>query len=312
MENQNKKIWKRVIEITLTSSKLKKKMILKNGLYINVIGKKFLSSLKDEFKVDIYNLTYKEIIKIINGEYFDIEIKAGYESAIHTIFKGGILGISNDFGDGKTNIVTFLCASTIVAKFGQSKLNLTINSGMNIYSAINFICKRAGINNTYIDEDFKNQTLKQIETANTNISSWLDLFTKNQNYFVQSDSTGKTDISVWSPYRKDKRFIKLSSKLITLTHGFPNLTSDGLEFYILPTFNFMPGDTIQLDNSLINVTIDSKSEIYENKGFYFDESGKYIIYTLEYNLSNRDSGFEVKILCKARNLISKLIGDRNG
>lgn len=310
MENQNKRIWKREIEITLTSSKLKKKKILKNGLYINVTGKKYLSSLKDEFKIDIYNLTYKELIQIINGEYYDIEIKAGYESSIHSIFKGGILSISNDFGEGKTNVVTILCASTIVAKFGQKKLNLTINSGVNIYSAINFICKRAGVNNLYIDEDFKNQTLKQIESANANITSWLDIFSNNNDYFVQSDSTGKTDVSIWSPYRKDKRFIKLNNKLITLTHGFPNLTSEGLEFYILPTFNFMPGDTIQLDKSIINITIQSKNEVYENKGFYFDESGKYMIYTLEYNLSNRDSTFEVKVNCKARNLITKLIGER--
>lgn len=314
----NVKAWIRQIEIILTSNVLKKKVVFganhNNGqddLNISVTGKKYLSALKDAFTIRIDNLTYKEIIELISGQYYDVEIKAGYKNAVHSIFKGSVLYISNNLGDGKTNTVIILCASRLVAAYGQSRLNLSLNSGINLYSAINFIAKYAGINNTYIDEDFKYRFQKNRTEATSTIGSWLDLLSKSNGLVVRSDFTSGADISIWSPYKKDTRLIKLNNSNVILTGGFPTLTSEGIVVHVMPTFNFMPGDTISIDNSLLNIAAETSDEVYENKGFYFDESGNYMIFELEYDLSNRGGNFEVTIEAKARNLITKLTGVKN-
>lgn len=308
--------WKRLLEIDLRSTKRKKQLIIKqkeqgNSLDITVVGTKYLSVLKDNFKIIIKNLTYKEVLEIIDGEYFEVEIKAGYESTgAKSIFKGSVMYVSNNLEDRKTNEVIILCASKLIAAYGQSRMNLSLNSGINMYSALNYILKRAGIQNSYIDEDFKDRIIKETLNISSSTASWLDAFTKSNNFVSNVDATLGNGVSIWSPYRKDSRIVKVTNKTILLTGGYPTVSSEGVLLSVLPTFNFVPGDTIQIDNSIIDVSIQSQTEITENQALYISTNGRYLIYQLEYNLTNRNDEFSINILAKSKDVIQKIIGGK--
>lgn len=306
--------WMRDIAVILTSKTLNKQMIFgqnwkegKEDLDITITGSKYLSGLKDEFTIKIDNLTYNELLELIVGQYYDVEIKCGYRSSgIHTIFKGGVLYISNDIESRKTQSIIILCASKLVAKYGQQRLSLGLNSGINMYSAINFLMRRAGVKNSNVSEEFKNRIIRESEQVSSTINSFIENFTQANNMLINSDSSYGNDVTIWSPYRTDTRLYDLTSNVTILVGGYPQLTSDGLTMSVLPSFNFMPGDTIKIDNSIINLGVYSKSEVFSNKGFYLDEDGKYMIFQLSYNLQNRGSEFSVRILAKSRGLMSKI------
>lgn len=309
--------WKRVLTITLTSKKLHKSftfgannIVGGENLSIACTGYKYMSALKDTMTIKIDNLTYNEMTQLIMGEFYDVDIYVGYEHGnVNNIFSGGVLYISNKLNDDRTNTVIILCASKLVARYGQSRLNLTLNSGINLYSAINFICRRAGMPNANVSTQFKKQFLTEVLNVNDTSGSWLDKLCKaNDKYILNSDSiTGQT-FSIFDAAKSNSRVIKLDKSNITLTNGYPRLTTDGLELTLLPTFNFMCGDTIQIDNSIIDISVESKEEIQKNYGAYFSQKGQYMIYEMQYVLQNRGNVFSLKLKCKNRDRISSYIG----
>lgn len=310
--------WMRIIEVTLISKTLNKKITFGNNwekglndLNIKVSGTKYLSSSKDRFTVTITNLTYKEITELISGQFYDIEIKAGYRTSTpSTIFKGSVLYISNKISDRKSNDCVILCASNLVAKYGQKRMNLSFNSGINMYAALEYICDKAGnsSSNRYIDEDFKNKIIKENEASNESINSYLDLLCEKEGYVVSSDSILGSDVSIWNLYRTDRRKIILDNTNVILTGGYPTLDSDGLKITVMPTFAFCTGDTIKIDNSIINININSEQDVYKNLGQYLDEDGYYVINEIEVNLENRGSEFSYTLYCKAKKIYSNLGG----
>lgn len=308
--------WIRRLEVTLTSNTLKKKITFganhlegKDDLFIDVRGYKYMSTLKDECVVKIKNLTMSEVVQIMQGEFYDVEIKAGYKSSsVMTIFNGGVLYISNEIDDRKSNTIIILCASKLVAKYGQSRLNLTLNSGINLYSAINFICKRAGIPQTNVSTQFKKKFLQDITTIDTNVASWIDqLCSSNETYISNSDAITEGVVSIFDSAKSDNRIITLREDNMILRE-YPQLNTDGLTLSVMPTFNFMCGDTIKIDNSIIQIPVSNKSEISKNYGYYLDKDGCYMIYQMQYALQNRGSDFTLQMLCKSRSLVSKLAG----
>lgn len=314
------KAWMRRMQIILTSKALKKRMTFGlnednngNDLNIQVTGTKYMSSLKDEFTVKITNLTYAQILELINGQYYDIEIKIGYKtSGLHTIFNGGVLYISNVFGDRKSNDVMIFCASKMIAQFGQRRMNLSLNSGINMYAAIKFITGRSGAAGN-IDKDLRHKILSEVQSVKDTSASWLDTFCTKNNLVLNSDASYGNDFTVFNPYRKDARVIKIDPTNIILTSGYPTLTNEGLNLCIMPTFNFMCTDTIAIPNDIIDLGISDASEYKNNAGFYLDTSGKngygnYMIYKIVYSLENRGTDFSLKILAKARSLMSKVAG----
>ncbi len=310
------KTWMRVLTIELTSDILHKKIIFgdrwkkeEEDFTISVTGTKYLSALKDRCTVKICNLTYKEIVNIISGQYYKIEVKCGYRNGnIFTIFKGGILYISNVLGDRKSNDVVILCSSEVVAKFGQKRMNLSFSSGINLYSAISFICKASGMNQKeiYIDEDFKNRFLQESEIASSTITSYLDTLCSTNSFLINTDYSSSSQLAIWNPYRKDLRHIVLKSTTIILTQGYPKLDSDGLKIAVMPTFGFCPGDTIQIDNSIIDIGVESEQEAYQQLGRFLDKDGNYIIQQIDFDLENRGSSFSFNIKGKAKSLWNKL------
>ena len=186
--------WMRALTITLTSIKLKKQFTFganyaknKPDLNIDVSLNKYMSSLKDQAVIRIDNLTYNEMTQIIMGEFFDVDIWCGYRNAaVNKIFSGGVFYISNQLNPNKTHTAIIICTSKMVAKFGQSRLNLTLNSGINIYSAINFICGRAGMPNANISTQFKKQFLDEVMNVNDTSTSWLDKLCNSNKTYIQN------------------------------------------------------------------------------------------------------------------------------
>ena len=302
----------RYLSVRLTSSLLKKTILFESGEHefnIRITGMKYLSAIKDNFVIEISNLTYNEIVQIIDGKYEDVEIIAGYESGNkNIIFSGGLLYVSNDIKNRQTNTVYLICASKAVAKFGSRKLNLTLNSGINMYSALTFICKRAGITDANIGTEFKVKLLKDGIICNGAIANVLEqIFSKADSLQINSDSINGSTVNAWDINRKASRLIRIHEDSIMITNGYPTVNSDGLSMALLPTFNFMPGDVIQIDNNLIDISVSSMSEAMEaSRAVYLDNNGQYMILEETYCLENRGSSFNLNIKARSFSTLSKL------
>jgi len=302
--------WIRVLHVTLISNKLGRSMTIGANKIMNptitVEGHKYLSPLKDTCTIQIANLTYGEMVQIIDGQYFDAYVRCGYVNSVEmTIFKGGVLYITNDNDDAETNIVTILCASQVVARLSQSRLNLSLNSGINLYSAIKFLCDTSGIKNAHIDDALRATYLSDIISANDNTAGWLErLTTQFDGTYASTASLGGEDVSVMDVFKSKPRVIKLNERTISIAGGKPKLSSDGLKLEVMPTFEFVPGDVIQIDNSIINM---SNATAYTNLGVQLDQDGQYMIFEINYRLENRGSSFMLELLCKARQLFKTFI-----
>lgn len=308
------KAWKRVLNVKLTSQTLHKTISFgesKNtNLSIHCTVRKYMSSLKDTAIIKIQNLTYAEVVRLVSGNFFDIQIFAGYESAnVNKIFDGGVLYISNQLNADRTNTVIILAASQLVAKYGQKRLKLTLNSGINLYSAINFICRRAGMPNSNVSTQFKKEFLEEVLTLNETAGSWLDILcSTNTSYITNSDSILEQTFSIFDANKSNSRVIKLDNNNISLVGGYPRLTSSGVQLNLLPSFNFMCGDVIQIDNSILDISTTDTNSAFVNYGSYFSEKGQYMIYEMTYDLSNRSASFNLNLHCKNRDRISSYIG----
>lgn len=319
------KAWMRVLRISLTTKspgqngKNKQLVFEENesgvGLAISVDGNKFMSTLKDNCTVKISNLTYVEIVQIITGQFYNIKIECGYKSSgVQTIFEGGVMYISNLRESVDTNTVTILCASHLVASYGQRRINLSFNSGINMYSAINFVCKVGGVPNPNISTQFKKQFLEGIENAhNQTAAEWVnDQTTKRGSCISSSDCIGNSFMTLFDANKSNARVIKLNEDTLLLTNGFPRMTADGLVFSVMPTFAFQCGDTIVMDNSLIQINVTSQSEATKNLGGLLDENGQYMIYEMHYQLENRGQNFFLEIYAKTRSRISAYLAKEIG
>lgn len=309
--------WMRVLTINLRSNKLKKQFTFganytkgEDDLNIDVNITKYMSSLKDEAVVKIHNVTYSEITQIMMGEFYDIDIFAGYRKGnISKIFSGGIFYLSNKVEEDRTNTLILICTSKLIAKYGQSRLNFTLNSGINIYTAIKFICKRAGITDSNVSTQLKKDFVDKVISINDSPGSWLDkLCNSNEQLIINSDNILDNTLSIFDAAKSNNRYIKLTPDQIAVSGSYPRLTKEGLNITLLPTFSFICGDTIQIDNSIIDVSVSNKSQVSSNPGAYFSKYGQYMIYQIDYNLQNRGSAFTLQLQCKNRDRISDYVG----
>lgn len=302
------KAWKRVLEITFTSQLLKKKLIFgnddNNQLNISVSGNKYLSSMKDEVTITISNLRYSEICQLISGQYYTVEIKCGYRKGnIFTIFKGGVIFIQNEVSDRRSNNVVISCGNELIARYSQRKMNLSLASNINMYAALNYICEKAQIKTSNISKDLAKQVIEDtISSSNKSVASFLDIFTTTNGLTMNADSSGNSILSIWNSEEQQLRQFDVNDKMVNIIDNYPTLTSDGLTVKILPTFGFMPGDVIKIDNTLINFSGDRYKA---NVGNYADQDGKYMIYKVSFQLDNRSNDYYMTLKCKAYSLYRK-------
>ena len=90
------KAWIRDLRVKLTSTSLHKTMIFgaehlegKQDFDIEVKGSKYMSFLKDQFTIRIKNLTYGEVLQLVNGKFYAIEILNDFRS---NLLRGLIVG----------------------------------------------------------------------------------------------------------------------------------------------------------------------------------------------------------------------------
>lgn len=308
------KAWIRRLSITLTSKLCKKKMTFgeehlkgKNDLYITVNGKKYMSILKDECVVRISNLSYSEIIQIIEGKYYDIQIQCGYKSqdTLNTIFDGGVLFISNERTNLTSNTVILLCASKLVASYGQQRINLTFQSGVNLYSAITYMNKIARLPNASVSKRLKAKAFLDSTSVNGTLSNSYEKLLGDDS-IVNTDNSLQSVLSIYDS-SKPTRIISLSNNNITFINGYPKLTNEGVTFTILPTMNFMCGDIVKIDNSIIDVSANNQDEAMKNYGRLLDANGLYRIYQISFSLSNRGEEFYLRLLCRSNEQLKAIL-----
>ena len=302
--------WMRVLRITFTSQKYNLKMVFtQNDLTMKVKGDKYMGCLSDSCTITINNLTYSEIVKLIAGEFYDVVVECGYESGyLQTIFKGGVLYITNSLNDQKTTVTTILCGSDLVARFGQKRMNLSLQSGINIYTAVKYVCERAGIQNSNVSPAFKEKFLHEIMNANDTVGNWIDALARYDNSMISSsDSSLNSTVMIFDSIKDSQKIVQLSRNDLDLSGGYPQLDTSGLTLTVMPTMPFHCGDLIQIDPSIINIDDDGT----QNTGIFLDPKGQYMIYQMHYELENRGSQFSVRMLCKSRSLLTNVTTQRS-
>lgn len=310
-----RKCWMRAIEVDLISKKTGKVMRFStddpNQFTIDIVGYKCLSLLKDKGTVSIWNLEYDKLMQIILQEYYTIVIKAGYKSlgTLNTIFKGEVSFITQKI-HSKHDVETYInFASSVVAKWSQSRMNFSINSGVNIYAALSYVFKLNGMGrNVNIDPALQKSVLQNVYSAYSTTNTVIDyLAVTGGNYNISGDESEGNVVNVTS--LENKRRIKIDPNTISITKGNPTISSNGLKMTLIPTFNFMPGDIIIMDNSLIDASIrdaDAVTSTFHTN--YIDQNGMYMIRNIDFHFQNRGDTFELNITAWPLSYIDKIQG----
>lgn len=311
-----KQAWIRILQVTLKSEKLGRQITFgslnqSSGWEpsISVKGYKYVGFMKDNCTITINNLSYTEIVEIMTGEYFDVQVDCGYKNgSIFTIFKGSILYISNSVDDRETNVVTILCGSELLGRFSKNRLKLNFNSGINLYSALQFVCKLQGIKNTNISTQLKTQFIQEIANVNDNTSGYLEsLMELTTSYVGNSDASLGSTFSFFDASKSSNRIILINNQMVDITNGHPHLNEDGLTLTVSPTQQYLCTDVIQIDNSIIQLEeVTSTDQLSKLYGVYLDKDGQYMIYQIQYSLENRGAPFSINLTCKSRALVALL------
>lgn len=308
--------WMRRIRIELTSQKYNEKLIFgdneDDNLTIKINGTKYNAPNKDCGVVTINNLSYETMIKLIEGEYYKIKISAGYKNNISTIFTGGVAFISHKIHSTHDTECYIAYNSDLVASFSQWRMQFSLNSSINLYSALYAVSANAGFGNIHLDSSLKEKFLNEAKTYYSDAATILDAVA------YQTDKFGSF---TWSTDNSDgniidvttttgKRYINIDSTTIPIGGGNPTVTSEGLKISLLPVFNFKVGDIIIVENRLIDVSVNTPN-VYSGNTFntnYLDSKGQYMILELNYNFENRGSNFIYNIKARSvENVIKRLL-----
>lgn len=316
ISEENKLCWMRQVEVRLTSRITNQRIVFggKDSSQLNISVKinKYLSALKDNGSVTISNLTYAQIYELIAGEYYDIEIWAGYrtQKQLKCYFKGAVSFISDKIQARRDNTCYILFASQLVAAYSQKRMNLNLNSGINLYAAFNYICLTNGIDASHLPQSLRNQFLREVISNYGTPATLCEQLANNTNSFsVNSDSSLDGAGVINCSDLSDKRQIRISPNTINFSRGNPTLDSDGLKISILPTFCFVPGDIIYIDNSILDISIADPNSVSSTfKSNFLDPDGGYMIIELSYEFENRGEAFQIDIKARGLNIIKNITG----
>jgi hypothetical protein len=225
-------------------------------------------------------------------------------------FKGSVSYISDKIAERRDNNCYILFASDMVAAYSQKRMNLTLNSGVNLYSAFRYICLTNGIDSSHLSNSLKNEFLDEAMANYGSAATLVDQIADNTRTFSldTDDSIDGAGVVNCSDLR-DKRVIKVNPRTIIFSKGNPTLDKDGLKISLLPTFCFKPGDIIVIDNAIIDVSISDPNSVASTfKSNYLDENGAYMIIELDYTMQNRGSAFEINIKARSLNIIKNIVG----
>lgn len=283
---------------------------------IKISGSKFLALLKDKGTIEISNLEYDVIALIMAEELYRIEIKIGYKSldSLITVAKGEVSYISQKIHSHHDTTTYISYASEYVASFSQSRINFNINSSINLYTMLNelFLKQGAKVNTIYLSPRLKEYILNEVYsnygTTTTIIDSVIGM--TGGSYSLSTDSSIAGNV-ISCTNLQEKRVIKINPNQINITKGNPTVTSQGLQISLIPVFNFIPGDILQIDNSYFDISSGTtKAESVQNtfNQSYIDANGQYMIQQIDYELENRGKNFVYNIKARAVSLFKNISG----
>ena len=329
MVEYTKPSWIRVLEVRLFSKLNPDKKSYNSIIYgnytnpdseqlsISITGSKKIASNQNNCTIKIINMTYEDILKITMGEYYYVEIWVGYRMGdIFKWFEGEVAYISPKLNNHKDTEVTILCASKLVAQYTQQRMGIALNSGINLYAALNYVTDRAGIKTSFNSSTLKNEFLNKAISAVDTPKALLELIADQQNLDLYTDTSMGDIVNITTA--SDKRQIKINPDTISFLQGNPTINSNGLDIYLLPTFDFQVGDIIIINHALVNINSDNLSSAQKDfKANYMDTAlvgtgkenrgyGMYIIKNIDFTFQNRGSSFSIHINGRA---VSLLYGD---
>jgi hypothetical protein len=321
---QIRKCWIRRIRVTLTSKETTSngkhyQIVLgdsgKDDLDISISGTKNLAILKDSGTVTVNNLGYDTIALIMAARLYLIKIEIGYKSSdsMITVFKGEVSYISHK-PHARGDTTTYISyASSYVAAWSQGRINFTCRSGVNLYSMINYMFIQNGVSaKTNISPELKKIVLDKVYNSYDKASNIITDVVGSTGANFQMETDSSLDDNVISVTTiGEKRVIPIDLNTINIENGNPVLTSQGLTLSVIPSFNFIPGDIIKIDNSFIDISSGTSNASGVTSTFnqsYLDQNGCYMIRQVDYAFQNRGSQFDETITATAVSLFENLTG----
>lgn len=301
-DESQKNLWLRKIRVTFSSlapdSNGKGYSLtlgddVENNLNITVNGVKHLAVLRDNGTVTITNLGYDTLALIMALQLFQIKVEFGYESnsSLITIFKGQVSYISQKI-HAKHDTTTYITyASNYVAQWSQKRINFNINSGVNLYSTLNYLFENEG-QSALISPELKKIVLDKVKNEYGKATNIIDsvMGDVGGTYSMNTDDTiNNTVISITN--LEEKRRIKLNPNQISIANGNPTLTSQGLNINLFITMAFIPGDIIIVDASMIDLSSGMQSQesmISTFNSAWLSTSNEYIIREIKYTFGTRE------------------------
>ncbi len=318
------KIWTRILYLNFINDDTGESLVLGKTVddsqkpKIEITGTKYMSSVKDNFKIQVYNLTYIQMYMISKRQLYHVEIYAGYLNGQNyfnftapKIYDGYMINMLNTKKDYKDNVTTFIITSKLVAKAQQWRMNVSYQSGVNLYSMMKYIGEKAGLTNMNISESFKDTFMNDVASCDTSASSYLEKISETSNdCFMTTDSTSDSEISIFTLSDEDRSRTTIS---IDPSKGMmidtPEINSSGLTFSSLPVLNYLIGDTIKIDNSYINTSEGQDNYSGSTKvpnAVYLNAQGLYYIWQVDYTLSNTNGDFKIQLTCKNKEMFDNL------
>lgn len=318
------KIWTRLLYLVFKNDETGEELVIGKTIddskkpKIEISGTKYMSSVKDTFSIKIYNMTYVQMYTIQKRQLWHIQIFAGYLNGQNyfsftapKIYDAYLLNMVNSKENYKDNVVTFVCASKLVAQAQQFRLQVSYQSGVNLYSMIKYIGEKAGMTNMNVDDSFKSTFATDVASCDSSASSYLEkISSTNNDCFMSTDSTSDSELSVFtlSDESRSRTTIMIDPSKGMLIDT-PEITSSGLVFSSLPVLQYLIGDTIKIDNALVNTSSGEDSYSGSTKvpnAVYLNGDGLYYIWQIDYNLSNANGDFVVKLTCKNKEMFENL------
>lgn len=291
---------------------------------IEVSGTKYISSVKDNFKIQVYNMTYLQIYTIQKRQLFHVKIYAGYlngqsyfDFTAPVVYDGYVMNLLNSKRQYSDNIVTFIVTSKLVAKAQQFRLNISYQSGVNLYAMAKYIGEKAGMTNSNISESLQNTFANDLASCDTSAANYLEQIANSDNsVFVSTDSTSDSEFSIFdlSDEDRSRTTIVIDPSKGMLIDDAPEINSSGLTFESLPVVQYLIGDVINIDNSLINVASgqDTYSESMKvPNAVYLNAQGLYYIWQVDYKLSNANGDFKLTLTCKNKEMFENITSSSN-
>lgn len=285
-----------------------------NNFSISIRGSKYIALTKDKGTVSVWNLEPDTIALIMAAKLYRIEIKVGYKScdSLITIAKGEVSYISQKI-HSKHDVETYISfASEWVAAWSQSRINFQANSGVNIYAMLEYMMYNKSGVYAKISPSLKKKVLSEVLAANGTRSTIIEQALETQGTAYQLVTDGSLDSNVISVTDlSEKRVIKIDPNMIMIQGGNPTISSEGLAMKLFPVMNLIPGDILQIDNGILDMSTGVSSADTVASSFptsYVDDNGCYMIQEIHYVFQNRGKDFYLDCKALALNRFKQITG----